>query len=89
MNEYIKKALRRADEMKDDDIGFIAYETPDGMVEKIWYRTIGCNNVLVKNETVTLEQWEWEKYGCKNNEEWRRYLNKQMWRDYTSGLRTE
>ena len=33
------------------------------------------------------EREEWEKNGCSNNEEWHRFLNKQMWREYTSDLK--
>lgn len=58
----------------------------DGMVYKIWYRTVGDENGLVRYEVVTLEEWEWEKHGCKNNEEWRKHLNRSLWADYRCGL---
>ena len=31
----------------------------------------------------SLEKEEWERAGCSNNEEWRMYLNKQIWKDHT------
>ena len=86
IEEIIRKALQKADLAKEDEEAFTAVETPDGMVVKIWYRCVGDDNVLVRHEVVTLEQWEWERHGCSNNAEWHRYLNKQMWRDYNAGL---
>ena len=88
MEEIINRALWKADPVKEGETGFTTAFTPDGMVYKIWYRTIGdYDNRLVRHELITIEQWEWEKAGCKNNEEWHRYLNRKMWADYSAGLR--
>ena len=80
MEELIKKALLKAELVSEDETGFVAKETCDGMVIKIWYRTIGDSNELVKYEVITQEQWDWERAGCKNAEDWRAYLNKCFWR---------
>ena len=85
MEEIVKKALMKADLAKEGEIAFVAVEK-DGMVYKIWYRAVGSENALVRYKVVTLEEWEWEKHGCKNNEEWHRYLNRSMWADYRGGL---
>ena len=74
--EYINRALQKADLVEDGEEGFITVETKDGMVVKIWYRSVGDDNILNKHEVVTLEEWEWERHGVTNNVEWRRYLNK-------------
>ena len=87
MEEIIQRTLYTADLVKDDGMGFTTANTPDGMVVKIWYRTYGYDNVLVRYEVVTLEQWEWERHGCTNNEEWHRYLNRQLWAPYRAGLK--
>ena len=79
MNDFAKRALLRADPMPNDEIGFKAVETPDGMVSKIWYRTVGDQNVLYKYEEITLEKWEWEKHGITNARDWRVYLEKCFW----------
>ena len=85
MEEIVKKALMKADLAKEGETAFVAVEN-DGMVYKIWYRTVGDENGLVRYEVVTLEEWEWEKHGCRNNQEWRAYLNRSMWADYRGGL---
>lgn len=87
MKEFIEKVLAKADFAPRDEVAFVAADTTDGMVVKIWYRTYGYDNVLVRYEVVTLEQWEWEKHGCTNNEEWHRYLNRQLWAPYRAGLK--
>lgn len=87
MKEFIEKVLAKADFAPRDKVAFVAADTTDGMVVKIWYRTYGYDNVLVRYEVVTLEQWEWERHGCTNNEEWHRYLNSQLWAPYRAGLK--
>lgn len=87
MEEIIKRALWKADLLPDNEVGLTTANTQDGMVIKIWYRTMGDDNKYIKHELITLEQWEWEKVGCKNNEEYHRYLNRKIWEDYSAGLR--
>lgn len=87
MEEIVKKTLMKADLVKEDEKGFTVSYSTDGLVVKIWYRTIGDDNVLVRHEVITLEQWEWERHGCTNAQEWRRYLNRTMWADYRAGLK--
>ena len=83
----IERVLRKAEQVGEDDMGFVAADTMDGMIVKIWYRTIGDDKVLVRSEAITDEQWDWEKHGCKNAEDWRRYLNKNLWSEYKAGLK--
>ena len=80
MEDLIERALQKAKYARDGELGFTTADTVDGMVYKIWYRTVGADNVLVRYEVVTSEAWDWEKHGCSNNEEWRRYLNKCFWK---------
>ena len=83
----ISAALSDAKHLKAVDIGFVARDLNDGMVCKIWYRTIGDRNRMVKYEVVTSEEWAWEKAGCSNAEEYRAYLNRQMWvPEFSAGL---
>lgn len=82
----ISAALSDAKLLKSGDIGFVARDLNDGMVCKIWYRTVGDRNRMVKYETVTSEEWSWEKAGCKNNDEWRAHLNRQMWAEFSAGF---
>ena len=82
----IEKALWGAELLDDDKEGFIAKDTMDGMVVKIWYRTVGDKNVLVRSEVVTDEAWDWERAGVTNNADWRKHLNRSLWADYRCGL---
>ena len=88
-DRFIERALQKAKQVKDDEIGFVAADTMDGWIYKIWYRTIGDDNRLERYEVITDEQWDWEKAGCKNNEEWHRHLNRQFWQDYTPGMKVK
>ena len=81
----IEKALAKAPKGG----GVIGIDLPDGMVLRLEYHTVGDINVCDDYREVTSEQWDWEKAGCKDNEEWHRYLNRQMWRDYSAGLNRE
>lgn len=67
--------------------GVIGIDLPDGMVLRIEYHTVGSTNVCDDYREVTSEHWDWEKAGCKNNEEWRRYLNGRLWAPYRAGLK--
>lgn len=82
----IEKALLSAELVDEGQDGFIAKGTTDGMVVKMWYRTIGDENVLVRSEVVTDEAWDWERVGVTNNTDWRKHLNRSLWADYRCGL---
>ena len=84
LERFIARTLRESQPSED---GFVAEKTNDGMVVKIWYHTIGDENILTKYEIVTAEEWDWEQAGCKNNREWRAHLNKMIWRENCAGLR--
>ena len=33
------------------------------------------------------EKEEWDNHGCSNNQEWREFLNKCMWNEYTPDIK--
>ena len=67
-------------------MGIVGQSLPNGMVLRIEYHTVGRANVCDGYKEITSESWDWEKAGCKNNEEWHRYLNKQFWASHRAGL---
>lgn len=81
----IARELERA--KKTEGEGMFPIETPDGMVAKVYYTTRRGRNVKTSIEMMTLEAYTWEKYGCRNNEEWRRHINRSFWEGYASGLK--
>lgn len=87
MDAIIEKALSKAPKMKDGEIGLAGTPLKDGMVLAIEYHTIGKTNICDSYEQMTAEHFDWKKAGCKNAEDWRRYLNKNLWSEYKAGLR--
>jgi len=78
-------ALKDSKQLYCGKIGFVAKDLMNGYVVKVWYRTIGDENTLVKKEVISDEQYDWEKAGCSNAEEYRVYLNRQMWAEFSAG----
>ena len=35
------------------------------------------------------EQEDWDKTGCSNKQEWRDYLNQQLWKDHTPDMKDD
>lgn len=87
MDKVIETTLSKAPRKEEGQTGVVGYSLPNGMVLRIEYHTVGKTNVCDGTREVTSEHWDWEKAGCKNNQEWRRYLNRLMWADYRSGLK--
>ena len=86
MDKLIEGALKRAKHLPEGKTGVVGIETRDGMVCRIEYHTTGKTNICDDHRMMTLEHWDWERAGCKNNEEWRRHLNKEFWKPFTPGL---
>ena len=87
LTQTIRFALKDSKQLDFGKVGFVAKDLMCGYVVKVWYRTIGDENTLIKKEVVTDEQYDWEKAGCTNAEEYRAYLNRSMWiPEFSAGL---
>ena len=43
----------------------------------------------IRSHEPTQEQLEWAVYGCSTREEWREFLNKSMWTEYTGDIKND
>lgn len=75
----IERVLRNAKHCKEGEVGKIGASLPKGMMLYIEYHTSGKMNICDSAEEMTSEHFDWKMAGCKNREEWIRYLNKQFW----------
>ena len=76
----IERALEKAPYVKEGETGRTGADAGHGYMIYIEYHTAGKVNVCDYHERMTSEHFDWKMHGCKNNEEWRRFLNKQFWR---------
>ena len=81
MDNIIERALENAPYLKAGESGIIGHDLLNGYVLRIEYHTDGKTNVCDSSEKITSEKWDWERHGCKNNKEWRAYLNRCFWRN--------
>ena len=86
MEALIEKTLSKAPYCKDGEINLVAAPLGNGMVLAIEYHTEGKTNICDDYQQMTSEHFDWKRAGCKNAEEWRRYLNKNLWSEYKAGL---
>lgn len=87
MDKFIENALDKAAYLRAGETGITGAPLKEGMVLMIEYHTSGRANICDDCKTVTHEQFDWAVHGCSNNTEWHRYLNRSLWRDYSSGLK--
>lgn len=85
----IEKALAKAKYAPEGKTALFGYDLLNGMIIRIEYYTVGKTNICDNWREVTSEQWDWERAGCKNNEEWHRHLEKNFWADFSAGLKRE
>lgn len=83
MDKIIEKALNKAPRVKEGETGRTGAPLRDDMMLYIEYHTSGRVNVCDNYKEMTHEHFDWAMHGCKNNEEWHRYLSHQLWKDYT------
>lgn len=87
MDKIIEKALDKAPRVKEGVTGRTGAPLSDGMVLYIEYHTVGKTNVCDYYCEMTSEHFDWKMHDCKDNREWRAYLNRQLWREYRMGLK--
>lgn len=77
----IERALEKAPYVKEGETGRTGANAGDGYMIYIEYHTSGETNICDYHEKMTDEHYDWKMHDCKNNEEWRIYLNKQFWKN--------
>lgn len=90
MNNFdniIEKALEKAKYVPEGETAIIGRDLFNGLILRIEYHTEGKTNICDNYREVTQEHWDWEKAGCSNNEEWHKYLDRQLWKEYCAGLK--
>ena len=85
----IERKLREAKKLPEGKNGVAGAELNNGYTLRIEYHTEGKCNVCDSWREVTSEAWDWERAGCKNNEEWRAHLNRLLGRDHRAGLQNK
>lgn len=75
----IARALDKAPYVKGGGTGRTGISAGGDRMVYIEYHTSGRVNVCDYSEILTTEHFDWKMHNCKNNREWRQYLNKQFW----------